>query len=167
MKHKSTILLFVAVAIAGVVAYSLSRKPTSEELSQQRRRVLKDFKASDITSVTIEKDGKRLVCRREDGGDWRITEPVDVRADRYELQDMLDAFAAANMISSPAFPKPGQALNMSVYGLDKPVTPRKKHRKKADAGDEGETDAPAPAPKKRRKKKGRKAVTETTGDDQE
>jgi hypothetical protein len=121
MKHKSTILLLAAVAIAGVVAYSLSHKPTSEELSQQRRRVLKDFKAGDITSLTIEKEGKRLVCRREDGGDWRIAEPVGVRADRYEVQDILDAFAAADMISSPAFPKPGQTLDMSVYALDKPA----------------------------------------------
>ncbi|MHC5035371.1 MAG: hypothetical protein ACYTFZ_10080 [Planctomycetota bacterium] len=64
MKHKSTLLLFIAVIIAGLVAYSLSRKPTSHELQKQRRNLLTDFDSSKIETLQIQQGDLRLTCRR-------------------------------------------------------------------------------------------------------
>ncbi len=122
MKYKSTLLLLVAVVIASIVAYSLSKKPTSEEIDEQRTRLLSEMKSEDIQTLTIEEGGKRLVCQRDpeaDGG-WRITEPVRVRADRWEVEGILDKLEMAQKVSTTR-PPAGETFDLSQYGLDEPA----------------------------------------------
>jgi hypothetical protein len=119
-KYKSTIVLLLAVAIAGVVAYSLSKKPTSEELERQRKRLLPDFKTADVVSLVIESGGKRFACRRGDNDEWRLTEPVAVRADRAQVEDILDKLELAEKVSA-AYPEKGKPLDLAQYGLKEPV----------------------------------------------
>jgi len=120
VRYKSTLLLLVVVAIAGVVAYSLSRKPTSEELGKQRKLFLAEFKTADAQSLAIEEGDKRLVCRRDADGTWRIAEPVQVPADRWEVEGILDKFETAQKVSS-AYAERGKPLELAQYGMDKPV----------------------------------------------
>ncbi|MCK4374535.1 MAG: DUF4340 domain-containing protein, partial [Candidatus Brocadiae bacterium] len=120
MKHKFTLLLLAAVVIAAVVAYSLSKKPTSEELARQRKRLLADFRTAEIGTLIIEEGDRRLLCRRQDGEEWRIVEPVGVRADRWEVEGILDDFELAEKVSS-VYPARGESLDLAVYGLKEPV----------------------------------------------
>lgn len=120
MKHKSTLLLLAAVVIAAVVAYSLSKKPTSEELARQRKRLLADFRTAEVGTLIIEEGDRRLLCRRQDGEEWRIVEPVGVRADRWEVEGILDEFELAEKVSS-VYPARGESLDLAVYGLKEPV----------------------------------------------
>ncbi|MHC4592276.1 MAG: DUF4340 domain-containing protein, partial [Planctomycetota bacterium] len=120
MKHKSTLLLLIAVVIAGFVAYSLSRKPASHELQKQRKDLLTEFESSQIQTLKIEQGDSRLTCRREDRDGWRIVEPVNVRADRWEVESILDKFELAEKVAS-YYPDKGKQLNAAEYGLDKPT----------------------------------------------
>ena len=95
MKYKSTLLLLVAVAIAGLVAYSLSKKPTSLEATRARKKLLPDFQTADVKHLTIESDDGRIVCQRESAEEWRILEPLEVRADRWQVEAILDELETA------------------------------------------------------------------------
>ncbi len=121
MKHKSTLVLLIAVAIAAVVAYSLSRKPTSEERARQQRKILPGFRTEDIAGIEIEKGADRIVCeRRETARDkWRITEPLRLRADRWEVEGILDRFETAEKAAPPI--RPGGAEEFAAYGLEEPA----------------------------------------------
>jgi len=120
MKYKSTLLLLVAVVIAGLTAYSLSKKPTSAEAARQRRRLLPDFQAGEVRRLAIQGPDGRIVCRREGADEWRILEPVNVRADRWRIEGILDQLETAEKVSS-TFPRSGRDLDMAQYGLDEPA----------------------------------------------
>ena len=116
MNYKSTLLLLIAVVVAALVAHSLSRKPSSQEVAAQRKRLLPDFRAADVKLLTIEGPNGRLVCRREGADKWRIIEPVNVRADRWEVQDILDKLETAEKVSWELAPG-----DPALYGLEHPV----------------------------------------------
>lgn len=121
MRYKSTLLLLAAVVIAGIVAYSLSRKPSSEELQKLRKRLLADMESHNIEMLTIEAGQERLVCLRDTAGDgWRVAEPVQVRADRWDVEGILDKLELAEKVSS-IFPSGEETLDLAQYDLDEPV----------------------------------------------
>jgi len=121
MKYKSTLMLLVAVAIAGLVAYSLSKQPTTEELHVQRKRLLADFEAERIRRFVVQANGAQIVCQREtNSSDWRIVEPLPLRADRAAIERILDKLELAEKVTT-IFGGPDEPLDMSQYGLDTPV----------------------------------------------
>ncbi|GAF73383.1 unnamed protein product, partial [marine sediment metagenome] len=122
MKYRSIIFFLVAILIAGLAAYYLSRKPTSEELQEQRRMLLAGFDADKIDSVTIRTDDKVLRCERDsrDEKAWNVAEPIRVRADRWEVEGILNGFETAKKLTS-IHPTKGRPLDLAQYGLDKPA----------------------------------------------
>jgi hypothetical protein len=118
MKYKSTLVLFIVVVVAGIVAYSLSRKPTSEELEQQRSKLLAGVEADDVQTLTVDKGDGRIVCRRDadDKDEWRITEPVDIRADRYAVEDVIRKLGSAERQARVS----REGLKLADYGLAEP-----------------------------------------------
>ncbi len=120
MKYKSTLLLLIAVIIAALVAYSLSRKPTSEELAQQQSRLLPGLKAGDVVKVEIESGGSKIVCERPatDTSRWLITEPLHLRADRWEVEGIVDRFETARLAGRPI--QPINEKDLADYGLAEP-----------------------------------------------
>jgi hypothetical protein len=120
MKYKSTLILLVAVGVAGLVAYSLSKKPTSEEVAKTRKKLLPDFHTADVRQLTIESADGSIVCHRESADEWRIQKPLDVRADRWQVEGILDKLETAEKVSS-TFPEAGASLDMAQYGLKDPT----------------------------------------------
>ncbi|KPK66307.1 MAG: hypothetical protein AMK73_00365 [Planctomycetes bacterium SM23_32] len=119
-KHSSTLLLLAAVAVAGIVAYAVSRQPSSDELEKQRKRLFPGLATQDVRELTIQEGAEQLVCRRDGESEWRIVRPVDVRADRWEVESILDKLELAERVSS-VYPEKGQALDAALYGLAEPV----------------------------------------------
>jgi len=123
MRGKSTLILLIAVIIAGIVAYSLSKKPTSEELAGKQMRVLDGFVAKNIATVEIEADGKRIACARDGAAPdrWLITAPMKLRADRNEIESILRDFEEAERTGRLIRAEKGKALDLAEYGLDRPT----------------------------------------------
>ena len=121
MRYKSTLLLLVAVIIAGLVAYSLSRKPTSEEAQREQKRLLPGFAADNVASLAIQTDSGKITCERTeaDKDRWRITAPLELRADRYEVDSILDKFELADK-EGAIYPTGSEPLKPERYGLDSP-----------------------------------------------
>jgi len=121
MRRKSTLLLLGAVVVAALIAYKLSREPTTEQMREQQRMVLPAFAADNIRSITVENEGNRITCERTetDKDKWRITEPVELRADRWEVDGIVNKFETAKKVST-IYPTEEKPLDLSEYGLDTP-----------------------------------------------
>jgi len=116
LKTKSTLILALAVAAAGLLAYTLSREPPSGAPTVGRS-LLPGLKAEKVDSLTIERDGERLVCRRL-GGVWRVVEPVAARADAERIEGLLRAFEVAR---SAATIEVQDGALLTPYGLQQPA----------------------------------------------
>lgn len=116
--YKTTIILLVAVVITGLVAYSLSKQPTSEEIEQQRTRLLPGFSTEDVSKVAFIEGETRVVCERADS-EWRITAPIQARADRWAVESILDRLETAEKEWSVS-PAEDDTVSLVDYGLDTP-----------------------------------------------
>ena len=119
-QYGKTLILLVLVVIAGFIAWRLSEEPTSEELEERRTALLPDLKTDRVASVAIREGDRQLVCRRVgDSDDWRISTPIEGRADRWEVEDILNKLEGAEKIwSIPA--AQARDADLGEYGLDEP-----------------------------------------------
>ena len=121
MKIKSTLIMLVAVVVAGLIAYNLSKKPTTEEQQERRKKVFPGLTQDDARSLKITaRDTTIAVERIEPGKDsWRIIEPLDLRADRWKVQSMLRSFENAEKTAT-VFPEKGKQVKLGKKGLKNP-----------------------------------------------
>ncbi len=120
MRYKSTLILLVAVIIAGLLAYSLSQQPTSKELREQRGRLLPGFDADRVRRLTVGAPDGEIVCQRSsDEDEWRITRPVRARAQDYSVENILSRFGRAKPVWAVR-PAKGEAIDLAQYGLAEP-----------------------------------------------
>jgi len=120
MKYKSTLALLVLVVAAGLIAYALSRKPTSQELAEQQRQVLPGLNADDVIAIEIERGETKIACERTGKDEWTITEPVRLRTDKFEVDALLSKFVEAERVGRATMPEEGKPLSLADKGLDKP-----------------------------------------------
>ncbi len=115
MKYRPVLIMLVTVIVAALVAYALSRRPTSEEMADRQRRVLPGLRADRIAAVEIETGEHRIVCQRDaaDGERWLITAPLAVRADRWEVEGIIDRFETAETMLKPIRPTGDRPLDLS------------------------------------------------------
>lgn len=121
MKTKSTIILLAAIAVAAIVAYNLSLKPTSEELREQRKLVLAGLKPDNVRSISIQSDGQTITCERSEPGSdqWHITAPRRLRAEKWKVQGILRRFETAKK-TGRVYPEKNKPLPLEEYGLKSP-----------------------------------------------
>jgi len=116
--YKATIVLLVAVVVTGLIAYSLSKQPTSEEMRERRTRLLPDFSTDDVTRLTVAQGEDRIVCERA-GDEWRITAPIQARADRWAVESILDRLETTEKKWAVS-PAGDEEVSLADYGLEAP-----------------------------------------------
>ncbi len=139
MKWKRTLALLSAVLIAGLVAYSFSKKPTSAEHLHAARKILPGLKAGEVVELEIEREGFRLVCRRDAAdrgsraarsraaGNWRITRerraagPLKLRADTRVVEGILAKLQSAAIAGWPSAGGGSDEARWAEYGLATPA----------------------------------------------
>ena len=87
MNPRATIALFLAtlLAVGGLVYLRTAVDPT--RTAAEKRRYAAVFEPGEITEIGLVRGNETIRLRRTDGG-WRVTEPVEDRADP-ELVDRL------------------------------------------------------------------------------
>ncbi len=118
-RYKGTIVLLAAVLVAALIAYALSRQPTTEELREQRARLLPDLAADSVTRLAIADGERRVVCERTDEG-WLITHPARARADDWAVEEILERLQAARTQWTIS-PDDEPDVSPADYGLDPPA----------------------------------------------
>jgi hypothetical protein len=82
-----------------------------------REKTLLKFDRDKVDSISIDAGGKTLAVAKE-GGDWKITKPLQVRADFGSVEGLIGRLQSAQM-KSIVSGEPGPA-DVRKYGLDKP-----------------------------------------------
>ncbi|MCL1857366.1 MAG: DUF4340 domain-containing protein [Kiritimatiellaeota bacterium] len=118
MSLRSTVALWLAVALAAVLAVAVFRLiPATERVAP--RRVL-GLNADEVTRIAIESDGEALTCAWR-GAQWWLVSPVEARADEERILRLLDALALT-AIKDRLPPSEQRAEGgLSAYGLDAPT----------------------------------------------
>jgi len=94
MKPKTTLILLLAflVLLAAVLVFESRSKARQED--QEKEKTLIDLAAADIEKVTLKKEDETITFTRDDKGEWLIAEPLEARADSYEVNRLVDDFSS-------------------------------------------------------------------------
>jgi len=117
--YRNAIILVIIVALLGGAYYFLNKKSQndSDDYSGSDTTKLTDFLSTDVESVTVKNaDGTFVVVKKDDK--WVISSPADFTGDSSVLSSLVTnacSVSADKLIEE-------NAQDLSIYGLDKPVT---------------------------------------------
>lgn len=118
MRGASTlVLLAITVGVGAYVSLYELRQPTPEERRQHAHEIV-DVSPSRVSAIQIAAPQLTATFAKVDGR-WRLTEPVDARADEAAVLRLLYFFHPLNAqrtLDNPA----GQPLPLADYGLQPP-----------------------------------------------
>lgn len=115
MNTKTTLLLVVLLAIVAGAYYFVSQKSAEPPVAKAPDGQVVQIASSDMQKITITPaDGKPVVLERS-GADWKITSPVNAKAEKWSVDDL--ATTLANLTSR------GETglENKAAIGLEKPT----------------------------------------------
>ena len=120
MKFRTTIILLV-IAIIGVAYIFLYEKKQyrTEEWKRRQQMVLPDYKPNQINKIEIKKEKDSIIIEKVDEENWKMLKPLQLRADKAEVKDILSQFEFLGKIGTL---KESEIENFDLknYGLDKP-----------------------------------------------
>jgi hypothetical protein len=70
-----------------------------------RDKTIFDFEPEYISTLTLDRGGKKLVVRREDSGEWKLIDPEEKKADKSKLSNMAHTLAK---LRASGFAKAGE-----------------------------------------------------------
>lgn len=115
--RKYIIYLIVLVLLAGYYGYfEVYRKNKNEKLAEQNKKVF-SLDVADVDQVKLQrKDDKPIVLVREKNKEWTITEPLNKKADKMEVEELVGYLKKVErqMVISE------KATDLVQYGLDHP-----------------------------------------------
>jgi hypothetical protein len=123
MNFKTTIILLVLLAAAGVAVYFTNPSKPADETAQTAAtpKKLLSFDSADVNQLTIEPaDGKPIVLKR-DGLGWHMLEPVDAPADMdspSEILSDLGAMTSTGRVSATGADAAATGLSPPQFKLD-------------------------------------------------
>ena len=96
---RSTLIMFVVfLGLASYVYFvELERSPASDIPPNEQ---LFDVEAESIGAITISADGNEISLSKTDDGEWKLTAPVQARADTTEVSSMTTRLASIENQSS-------------------------------------------------------------------
>ena len=131
MRFRNTLILFgVAVALVLFIALFERRAPPPDKADELARRAFPEFdgKKDKADAIEIIRGTDRVVFVKRDAGTsgehWRITQPIDCRADTSRVIGLLDAFERAGKkeMAKGVFAKHlSPTADVEQYRLDKAV----------------------------------------------
>ena len=120
MKFKTTIILLIIAAIGVAYIFLYERKQyRTEEWMLRQQMVLPDYKVGQINKIEIKKEKESIVLETVDEEHWRMLEPLQIRADKAEVTDILSQFEFLGKIGTVKEDEV-ENFNLKNYGLDKP-----------------------------------------------
>ncbi len=120
MKFKTTIILLIVAAIGAAYIFLFDIKKYRKDVWEQRQQmVLPDYKLGQINRIELKKRDTDIVMESIDGENWRMLEPLQLRADKAEVKEILAQFEFMRKVGTI---KKSETSNFSLkdYGLDTP-----------------------------------------------
>src|SRR5918994_3655295 len=119
MLWQTTAVLAVILAAlsAFFYVYEVRMAPDREKTETRKGRVL-TVESADVTELTLERPTDTVRVKREGDG-WQLLAPVQARADRGTIEDVLTTFTTAK--SDREIEAAPAASALGDFGLDKPA----------------------------------------------
>ena len=89
MRPKTTLILLAVFIVLFALVYFFEIKGKGEEETEE---MLVDMAPEDVQKIVFKKEGETITFQR-DGEDWLITEPLEAKADKYEVDRLADDFS--------------------------------------------------------------------------
>ncbi|MCD5402052.1 DUF4340 domain-containing protein [candidate division NPL-UPA2 bacterium] len=118
MNWKSTVVILIIALLGGSYIYFFERRrPTTEEIKEKERRVF-DFKSEEVNKLEIKRENETILIEKDDGH-WQMKKPIDVRADKSEIDSILSKleFLEWERIMKEDEEEP---FNLEEFGLKEP-----------------------------------------------
>jgi hypothetical protein len=112
MRFRNTLVLALIFAALGAYLYLVEFQRAAHEGEKQ---TLFSFDTADVKSVTLEYPDRKITVERADG-DWKITAPIQDKADKVTVDNLVRAIAECEV--KKTLDDVGDDL--APYGLDKP-----------------------------------------------
>jgi len=120
MKFRTTIILLIIAAIGAAYIFLYDRKQyRTEEWVQRQQMVLPDYKVAQINKIELKKEKGLITLESTDNVRWRMLQPLQLRADKAEVQDILSQFEFLRKVGTIKESETAD-FNLGNYGLDKP-----------------------------------------------
>jgi hypothetical protein len=129
MKPKTTLILLLAflILLGAVLLFESKSKARQEEKDQEKTLV--DLKSADIEKIAFKNEDQTITFVRDEKGDWLITEPLEAKADSYEVNRLADDFSnlkferLVDAEGDPAkYEIPKKQVTLWAKASDQPVT---------------------------------------------
>jgi hypothetical protein len=129
VKFKTTLVLTAAFAVLLAAVLLFESKGRRETAAKEKADSLVDVAAPDVQKMDLKKEDGTISFARDDKGAWRITAPLEARADASEAEGLLSSFASLRfervVDKTPADLKtyeiPREEVALWVKGKDAPV----------------------------------------------
>ena len=93
MKFKTTLILLVVFVVLLAFVLFLDKKPAGRQAARTRGEARRPGLGRRREDHAQEGTSKRSTFKKDDKGDWMITEPIEAKADALEVDRLADAFA--------------------------------------------------------------------------
>ena len=90
MKFKTIIILFSVFLVLLVFVLLFEFKGKGEKDEEEKLLALS---SDDVQKVTLKKEDETITFQKDEEGEWLITEPLEAKADKYEVDRLADDFS--------------------------------------------------------------------------
>lgn len=120
MKFKTTIILLIIAGIGAAYIFLYDKKQYRTDVWVQRQQmVLPDYKPGQINKIEMKKGDTTIVLESTDNATWRMLEPLKLRADKAEVEEILSQFEFMRKIGTIEESETAN-FSMKEYGLETP-----------------------------------------------
>jgi len=90
MKFKTTIILFAVFIVLLAFVLLFEYKGMGEKDEEEKLLALS---SDDVQKITLKKEDETITFQKNEEGKWLITEPLEAKADKYEVDRLTDDFS--------------------------------------------------------------------------
>jgi Domain of unknown function (DUF4340) len=116
MNFKTTIVLILCLAIAGIAMYVTRNAPTTEPAPPAAEKLV-DISSFDVAKLSIAPAGDKPIVFQKDGIKWLMVEPVNAAADAAAVDDLVSTITGLESHGK----SDASGANADVTGLASPT----------------------------------------------
>jgi hypothetical protein len=129
MKLKTTLVLLVVFAIFLAAVLLIESKSKARKEQEEKRKKIIDLASADVERITLKNESGTITFKKDDKGEWLITEPLEAKADSSEVSRLAEDFSSLKFErvieaegGDPAkYEIPKKELTLWYKGQDQPV----------------------------------------------
>ncbi|MGB8951736.1 MAG: DUF4340 domain-containing protein [Candidatus Aminicenantales bacterium] len=127
MKFRTTVILLAVFAALLTFVLIFEKKGKEKENALEEKWLA--LNSEDVEKITFKKEAETLTFKKDEKGDWRIIEPMSIRADKYEVNRLVEDFSNLRIErvvepegADPArYQIPQKEVALWIKGTDQPM----------------------------------------------